>query len=233
VWNTIPAWRFPYISSALAPMPTATTFIDQFYAQKVVGLSAYTFLDDMFYLEFGGYRPLSTNTQLFLGVDTTGQSAISGVAPYWRVALESTFGNHSWEVGTFGLAAKVVPMQMSAAGNDSFADIGIDTQYQYLGDPHTVTLRAAWVHENHNTSASQTLGLASNSNDSLRTLNASISYIYDTHGASVPEGSRSAVPRIPHCTALLPEARTAPDVSYGGPSFWPWLNMRIGLQYTL
>jgi hypothetical protein len=21
--------------------------------------------------------------------------------------------------------------------------------------------------------------------------------------------------------------------SYGGPSFWPWLNMRIGLQYTL
>jgi hypothetical protein len=21
--------------------------------------------------------------------------------------------------------------------------------------------------------------------------------------------------------------------SYGGPAFWPWLNMRIGLQYTL
>src|SRR5437016_1354352 len=28
---------------------------------KVAGLSGYGFLDDMFYLEFGGYRPLSTN----------------------------------------------------------------------------------------------------------------------------------------------------------------------------
>ena len=42
VWNTIPAWSFPYISSALAPMPTASTFIEQVYAQQVAGLSAYT-----------------------------------------------------------------------------------------------------------------------------------------------------------------------------------------------
>src|SRR6516225_7855410 len=62
VWNTIPAWSFPYISSAVAPMPTASTFIEQVYAQQVVGLSSYGFLDDLFYLEFGGYRPLSNNT---------------------------------------------------------------------------------------------------------------------------------------------------------------------------
>ena len=109
VWNTIPAWSFPYISSAVAPTPTASTFIEQVYAQQVVGVSSYGFLDDLFYLEFGGYRPLSTNTQLALGVDTTGQSPISGVAPYWRVAVEPNFGNHSWEIGTFGLASKVVP----------------------------------------------------------------------------------------------------------------------------
>ena len=53
-------------------------------------------------------------------------------------------------------------MRLSGAGTDSFTDIGIDTQYQYLGDPHAVTVRAAWIHENHNTSASQTLGLADN-----------------------------------------------------------------------
>src|SRR5215831_13585886 len=88
VWNTIPAWSFPYISSALAPMPTAKTFIDQVYAQQVAGLSGYGFLDDLFYLEFGAYRPLSTKTQLALGIDTAGQSPISGVAPYWRVAIE-------------------------------------------------------------------------------------------------------------------------------------------------
>src|SRR4051812_9549232 len=63
--------------------------------------------------------------------------------------------------------------------NDCFIDIGIDTQYQYLGDPHSVTVRAAWIHENHNTSASQTLGLADNANNTLRSLNVSASYIYD------------------------------------------------------
>jgi hypothetical protein len=242
VWNTIPAWSFPYIRSALAPMPTAAPFIDNVYAHRVVGLSAYSFLDDMLYLEFGGYRPLSTNAQLALGVDTTGQSPINGIAPYWRVALEPNFGNNSWEFGTFGLASKVVPMRLSSAGTDSFTDIGIDTQYQYLGDPHTVTLRASWIHENHNTSASQTLGLADNSNDILRSLNVSASYIYD-HTWSLSAGRTSiggtadgalygTFTGSPNSAGWITEIAYLP-FSYGGPAFWPWLNMRIGLQYTL
>ena len=65
----------------------------------------------------------------------------------WRLAVEPNFGDHSWEVGTFGLASNVVPLRTSGAATDSFTDIGIDTQYQYLGDPHTVTVRAAWIRE--------------------------------------------------------------------------------------
>ena len=241
VWNTIPAWSFPYISSAVAPMPTASTFIEQVYAQQVVGLSSYGFLDDLFYLEFGGYRPLSNNTQKALGISPTGQSPISGVAPYWRLAAEPNFENHSWEVGTFGLASKVFPMGMSAAGTDSFTDIGIDTQYQYLGDPHTVTARLAWIHENHNTSASQTLGLANNSNNQLRSLNASASYIYDntwslTAGRVSVGGTPDAAlygtfTGSPNSAGWIFELAYLP-FSHGGPSFWPWLNFRIGLQYT-
>jgi hypothetical protein len=241
VWNTIPAWSFPYISSAVAPTPTASTFIEQVYAQQVAGLSTYGFVDDLFYLEFGGYRPLSTNTQLALGVDTTGQSPISGVAPYWRLAVEPNFGNHSWQVGTFGLASKVVPQGMSGAGTDSFTDIGIDTQYQYLGDPHMVTARLAWIHENHNTSASQTLGLADNSNNQLRSLNASVSYIYDqtwslTGGRVSVGGTADAAlygtfTGSPNSAGWIAELAYLP-YSHGGPSFWPWLNFRVGLQYT-
>jgi hypothetical protein len=93
VWNTIPAWSFPYISSALAPTPTASTFIEQVYAQQVAGLSAYTFLDDKFYVEFGGYRPLSTNTQLALGstppvrARSAGPLLIGGslLSPIWAI----------------------------------------------------------------------------------------------------------------------------------------------------
>ena len=103
VWNTIPAWSFPFISSELAPMPTATPFINQVYAQQVAGLSGYSFLDDTFYLEFGGYWPLGSNTQQALGIIATGESPISGIAPYWRVAAEPIWGKHAWEIGTFGL----------------------------------------------------------------------------------------------------------------------------------
>jgi hypothetical protein len=241
VWNTIPAWSFPYISSQLAPTPTAKTFIDQVYAQQVAGLTSYGFLDDLFYLEFGGYRPLSNNTQKALGITPTGQSPISGIAPYWRLALEPNFGNHSWEVGTFGLASKVFPTEMSAAGTDSITDIGIDTQYQYLGNPHAVTARLAWIHENHNTSASQTLGLANNSNNQLRSLNASASYIYDntwslTAGRVSVGGTADAAlygtfTGSPNSAGWIFELAYLP-FSHGGPSFWPWLNFRIGLQYT-
>jgi hypothetical protein len=241
VWNTIPAWSFPYISSELAPMPTAKTFIEQVYAQQVAGLSSYGFLDDLFYLEFGGYRPLSNNTQLALGVSPTGQSPISSIVPYWRLAVEPNFGDHSWEVGTFGLASKVFPMGISGGGTDSFTDIGIDTQYQYLGDPHTVTARLAWIHENHNTSASQTLGLADNSNNQLRSLNASVSYIYDhtwslTAGRMSVGGTADATlygtfTGSPNSAGYIFELAYLP-FSHGGPSFWPWLNFRIGLQYT-
>ena len=241
VWNTIPAWSFPFISSELAPMPTATPFINQVYAQQVAGLSGYSFLDDTFYLEFGGYWPLGSNTQQALGIIATGESPISGIAPYWRVAAEPIWGKHAWEIGTFGLASKVVPMRIIGAGTDSFTDIGIDSQYQYLGDPHTVTARIAWVHENHNTSASQALGLANNSNDQLRSLNASVSYIYDstwslTTGRVSVGGTADAAlygtfTGSPNSAGWIFELAYLP-FSHGGPSFWPWLNFRIGLQYT-
>ena len=241
VWNTVPAWSFPYISSRLAPMPTAAPFIDQVYAQQVVGLSGYSFLDDTFYFEFGGYWPLGSNTQQALGINPTGESPISGIAPYWRVAAEPIWGKNAWEIGVFGLASKVVPMGMVGAGTDSFTDIGIDSQYQYLGDPHTVTARIAWVHENHNTSASQTLGFADNSNDQLRSLNASVSYIYDktwslTAGRISVGGTPDATlygtfTGSPNSAGYIFELAYLP-FSRGGPEFWPWLNFRIGLQYT-
>ncbi len=241
VWNTIPAWSFPYITSAFAPVPTATPFINQVYAQQVVGLSTYAFIDDMFYAEFGGYRPLSDTAQATLGVSPVGLSPISGIAPYWRVAAEKDIGNHSVEIGTFGLASQVSPMGLPQAGTDSFTDIGVDSQYQFLGDPNMVTFRTAWIHENHDTRASQLLGLASNSDDTLRYLNSSVSYIYNqswslTGGRLTVAGTADAAlygtpTGGPNSAAWIGEIAYLP-FSHGGPKFWPWLNFRIGLQYT-
>jgi hypothetical protein len=241
VWNTTPAFSFPYITSAFAPTPAASTFIEQVYAQQVLGLSLYTFLDDMFYFEAGGYRPLSTQTQKALGINPSGESPISGIAPYWRVAAEKNIGNHSLELGTFGLSGQVFPMGLSQAGTDSFTDVGVDAQYQFLGDPHMVTARAAWIHQNQDARASQLLGLASNSNDTLRSLNASVSYIHNqtwslTAGRIAIAGTADAAlygtpTGGPNSAGWIFELAYLP-FSHGGPKFWPWLNFRIGLQYT-
>jgi hypothetical protein len=229
-------------STSCTHPPAAAPFIAGPFAQRVAGLGAYGFLDDLLYFELSAYRPLSTNTQLVLGTDTTGFSPIVGIAPYWRVAIEPNFGDHSLEFGTFGLKSSVVPMGMSSAGNDSFTDIGVDAQYQYLGDPHAVTFRAAWIHENHATGASQALGLADNSHNTLRSLNASLSYIYDhtwsfTAGRFSVGGTADAAlygtfTGSPNSAGWITEIAYLP-FSNGGPSFWPWLNARIGVQYTL
>src|SRR6266581_3940275 len=42
VWNSTPAWGFPYGSSAVAPAPGAATLIDGTLGQQVAGLTAYT-----------------------------------------------------------------------------------------------------------------------------------------------------------------------------------------------
>jgi hypothetical protein len=241
VWNTTPAWNFPYISSTLAPQPAASTFLEGAFAQRVLGAGGYGFLDDSIYLELSGYRTLSKDTQLLLGVGTTGNTPIDGVAPYWRAAVERSFGDHNLEVGTFGLRAGLVPLGITGAGTDTVTDVGIDAQYQYIGDPHAVTARISWIHENHQLGASQALGLADNSQDTLRSLHASISYIYDrtwslTGGRFQVNGTTD--PTLygtfngsPDSSGWIAEIAYLPFM-HGGPSFWPWLNARIGAQYT-
>jgi hypothetical protein len=104
-----------------------------------------------------------------------------------------------------------------------------------------VTARISWIHEDHNLAASQALGLANNSQDTLRSLRASISYIYDriwsfTGGRFQLSGTTD--PTLygtfngsPNSCGWIAEIAYLPFM-HGGPAFWPWLNGRIGAQYT-
>jgi hypothetical protein len=49
VWNSTPAWGFPFVGSAVAPTPAAATLVDGGLAQQVAGLSAYVFWNDAIY----------------------------------------------------------------------------------------------------------------------------------------------------------------------------------------
>ena len=76
-------------------------------AQQVLGLNPYIYWNRLFYAELGGYRTLNPWSLSALGIPPPGTSSIDGLAPSWRLALEPAWGNNTWEVGTFGLAASL------------------------------------------------------------------------------------------------------------------------------
>lgn len=247
VWNTTPAWRFPYISSSLAPAPAAATLIEGGLAQQVVGLGAYSFWNNLLYVELAGYRSLSTHTQTFLGVDTGGESNISSISPYWRVALEPSWGNNTLEFGTFGLANSLYPQRITTNGTDNLTDVGFDVQYQFIGERDGITLQASWIHESQGWTASQPMGFTANSHDALRSFNAKASYLYkQTVGASLGYFSVNGTTDsgLYRAGAIGGSANGSPkssgwtaEIDYmpfnnGGPAFWPWLNAKFGLQYV-
>ena len=113
MWNTTPAWQFPYAISNIAPTPASGTIIDGAYAAHVGSVGAYAFIDDMLYLEASAYLTLGFREQNALGVDPfDAPGQFSGFAPYWRAAFEPHWGNNSLMVGTFGMIADVHPWTM-------------------------------------------------------------------------------------------------------------------------
>jgi hypothetical protein len=247
VWNTTPAWRFPFASSPLAPIPAAAALVDGGLAQKAAGLGAYLFWDGLVYAEVTGYRTLSVRTLTTLGTNSGGTNSSDGVSPYWRFALEPSWGQNSLEVGTFGLSAALFPRRIAAAGTDRLTDVGVDTQYQFVGDRDQISVQASWIDEEQYWNASQPLGLTANSHDTLRTLRGKASYFYDhTYGINLAyfatEGTSDATlyapapisgsaSGSPNSAGWIAEVDYVPFM-HGGPAFWPWFNVRFALQYT-
>jgi hypothetical protein len=185
VWNSTPAWGYPYLASELAPTPAARTLIEGNLAQQVIGLNPYIFWNRLVYAEVGGYRTLSPWTDSALGIHPDGTSAIMGLAPSWRLAIEPAWGQNTWEFGTFGMAASLIPDRITGSGTDHLTDFGFDTQYQFLGARDSFSVQARFITENQNLSASRALGLSSNSHNLLRTWHVKGTYYYNqTIGAT-------------------------------------------------
>ena len=178
-----------------------------------------------------------------LGVDTTGTSSGNGIVPYWRLAVEPKWGRNTWQAGAFGMRAELKPGRISGSGTDNFTDYGLDTQYQFLGERDAFSVQASWIFENQDLTASQALGNSTNGHDRLDSLHIKGSYYYQQtygatigwfriHGSSDPGlyGGDSAN-NSPNSAGFTGELDYMP-FSYGGPSFWPWANMKLGLQYV-
>jgi hypothetical protein len=250
VWNTTPAWGYPYESSQLALTPAAGTLIGGF-AQQVVGVTSYAYVNRFYYAELGFYRTFSPRMETTLGASPFGPS-IKGLAPYWRFAVEPQWGRSTWEFGTFGMAASLNPGRITGFGTDHSVDVGLDTEYQFLADRHSVSVMASWITENDTftSTAAQLIagGVAGpNTHDHLRTLNVKTSYFYNqTYGGTLgffrldgsgdpnlyPAGQFSgSATASPNSQGWIAELNYIP-FNHGGPSFWPWLNVKYGLQYV-
>ena len=250
VWNTTPAWKFPFAASTLAPTPSAATLIDGGFAAHVVGAGAYVWINDLVYLEGTGYKTLDFRTQNDLGVNPFGAPGlIDGATPYFRAAVEPHWGNHSLEIGTFGLLARVAPWLTSINGStasltDKYTDVGVDSQYQYQGDNYWLTARASYIHESERLDASFFLGNAANLNNDLNTFRAEASVAYGADNRIVATGQYFATwgsfdpiffagslgTGIPNSNGWVFELAYMPFGMSNAP-LWPWFNTRIGAQY--
>jgi hypothetical protein len=182
-WNSTPAWGFPFSGSKLAPTPAAATLIDGGLAGQVGGLGVYAMIDSSLYVDVGAYRTLGASFLRSVGVDPSGETQVSGPAPYWRVGYTKPLGGATWEVGLFGLAAKTYPGRDESAGKDTITDFGLDSQIQKSvgSNDFTAMLTAIWEHNSWD--ASQALGNTANASDSLAEFKVTVDYLWDkTYG---------------------------------------------------
>ena len=243
LWNTTPAWRFPFQSSGLASTPGTGTLVEGAFAGSTLGTTAYLFWDRLIYGEVGLYHTLSSRLSTTLGVDPTGSNSTSGPALYWRLAVEPNWGRHSWEVGTFGLKASQLPGRISGFGTDDTTDIGIDTQYQFLAADYSFSLQASHIFESSTFNSSFAQGNVGNLRDSVGSSHVKASVSYDQTYAlslgyfrvtgSADTGLYGAISanNSPNSDGLIGEIDYTP-FNHGGPGFWPWANIRFGLQYN-
>lgn len=245
-FNTIPAWRFPYMSSELVPGPIATPLLDGGLSQQVLGGAAYMYWNNI-YAELGGYGTPSTS---FLDKVNVGNDAgsINSFAPYYRLGYFKDMHTQAYAFGLFGLNADMQPDRISGPTNN-YNDFGVDAWYQFLGNRKNIfSVYTAYIHEHQKLNASFDAGDAGQASASLNRFDFNASYYYDqTYGftagmfnitgdqdqtlyAPAPDsGSRTGKPNT---TGFILQADWSP---FGKEGSWgePWANLRLGLQYTI
>ena len=239
IWNSTPAWGFPWVASSVAPSPAAATMLDGTLAQQVAGLSAFLFWNNAIYGEVGVYRSAQVNSTQ--PPDSTTSNTIHNAAPYWRFAWQHQWDRNSLEIGTVGMHTDIFPGGGTplAGATNTFTDLGLDSQFQFIGDKHIFSVLALYIYERQNLDASFAAGGSANSSNNLQTLKLTANYYYNRrYGISVgyfsTTGSADAL-LYPSNTAVAGSASHNPDSHgwIGELDYVPWLNVKVSLQYKL
>jgi hypothetical protein len=237
VWNTAPAWSFPFMGSEAAPAPAASTLIDGGLGQQVAGLGAYSLYNSTLYTEVTAYRSAPQGATEPL--DGSAANVTKGVIPYWRVALQHAWPATYGMIGTYGFAARLFPQGVSGPTND-YTDAAVDAQIEHKGRIGMWIGRAAFIHERQTLSAFLAAAPpeAANLHETLSTLRTNLTFEPSmryalTAGYFQTTGTSDAVIFAP---ASVTGSRTGSPNSrgeIGELAVNPWQNARFGLQYVV
>ena len=250
LWNSTPAWGFPYIGSPLVPGANVSPVISGGLAQLVMGATAYTMIHDHVYLEGGVYKGLSDRWLNNVGLYADNNAHVNGAAPYWRAAYQWTRGEHGehyFSLGTFGLDVKMQP-DPTVPTTDRYTDFGLDASYQWTpGGPGALLAQASLIHEKQKLDATFGAGGSDNATNHIDALEMDVSYAYrQTWSAGVGlfniSGGRDGTlygpgdfsgfqNGSPNTSGYVLQFECVP---LGKVESWghPWVNLRVGVQYT-
>jgi len=236
VWNTTPAFGYPYTGSPTALRPTAATQIEQALAAQVAGFGGYAFWDHRWYAELTLYRTADGPFNVLrAGYDPSGAARLQGLNPYLRLAFNHEWGDNSLMVVFFGMKVNERSDPTDGASPVwNYRDLGVDAQFQHITQEHTFTAQASYIHEHAD------YGLAppgSNTVNTLHSFKLKGSYFYDRRwGVSAQyfrvTGSADAGLYAP--AAISGSANGLPDSSGHilELSYAPLQNLHLILQYT-
>lgn len=223
LWNSTPAYSFPFIGSDTSATPTASPFLSNgnTVMMNSVGVGPYAMWNNHLYGVVSFYRTARQNDPNGPG---SRDDALVGAAPYWRLAWSDDIANGSWEVGTFGFHAHYHPAGKPT--NDTYTDTGVDAQYQKFSGPNLWELRANYIHENQTLNATA----PGDASHHVNFFNVNGDWYYERHyglgaGYSAISGDSLAAYGSPG---------TQPDSSYVTlqADWLPWLNTKFSLQYV-
>ena len=253
LWNSTPAWGYPWVSSDWAPGPTAGALINGGLGQDVAGLGGYAMWDNHLYVAGTIYRSAHIGApQPNTGTDASGSPLsfnIRGVAPYWRLAWQQNWNNNNLMVGTYGMHIKSTPGAITGL-EDGYTDWALDFQDdltvpQFRGD--VISFRGTYIRENSSLVSTFNAGSSDLVRHHLNTVQANAEYhLGNKYAATIGWFDVDGTPDFTLYSGATTEGgvTTIPPLTgsaNGDPrsngflaniSWWPVQNIGLSAQYT-
>jgi hypothetical protein len=238
LWNSTPAWGFPFAASNVSPTPSAGALVNGGLAQDVAGFGGYAMWNEHLYVaatlyrsqHIGGSQP---NPGVGFGIN------IRGLAPYWRLAWVTSSPNNNLMVGTYGMHVKSSPNAVTGP-TDSYTDWAVDFQYdrvipQFRND--VLSIRGSYIRENSSLDATFAAVGSSLIQHHLNTLQANAEYHFGTKlsGTVGFFGVNGTPDPLLYPQAPIFGSNNGDPRSNGyilNLSWWPEQNIDLAAQYT-